>query len=118
MKTSSKIAIAAAAVGAWLIAKKNKSVSGIGRVEYSNFGGAQIISKNGNRAIEISIINNAKGDTLGVYSLYKSYGRFGSYWEYLSTIGEYKTLSGAIKAAKKYWDESGVEYNPKDFEKL
>ena len=29
MKTSSKIAIAAAAVGAWLIARKNKSVSGI-----------------------------------------------------------------------------------------
>ena len=30
MKTSSKIAIAAAAVGAWLIAKKKQSVSGIG----------------------------------------------------------------------------------------
>lgn len=32
MKTSSKIAIAAAAVGAWLLAKKKQSVSGIGGV--------------------------------------------------------------------------------------
>ena len=35
MKTSSKIAIAAAAVGAWLIAKKKQSVSGYRR-SYDN----------------------------------------------------------------------------------
>lgn len=34
MKTSSKIVIAAAAVGAWLLAKKKQGVSGIGGVDW------------------------------------------------------------------------------------
>ena len=33
MKTSSKIAIAAAAVGAWLIAQKKGAISGIGAID-------------------------------------------------------------------------------------
>ena len=44
--------------------------------------------------------------------------RYGFKWEFLSHIGDYKTLSGAIKAAKKYWDMRGIKYDPKDFEKL
>ena len=39
MKTGSKIAIAVAAIGAWLFARKNKSVSGIGYARRRYFGG-------------------------------------------------------------------------------
>lgn len=38
MKTSSKIAIAAAAVGAWLLAKKKGAISGIGAIHYTIVG--------------------------------------------------------------------------------
>ena len=45
MKTGSKIAIAAAAVGAWLCARKTKSVSGIGKVDINDFEELVILCK-------------------------------------------------------------------------
>ena len=92
----------------------------IGKVDYSNFEEARVISTNGGRAIEFTIYGGDKGKYVTVNLVYrnKMYPKNGLEWEYLSTIGEYKTLSGAIKAAKKYWDRQGVEYNPTDFEKL
>ena len=203
MKTSSKIAIAAAAVGAWLLGRRNDSVSGmagvpigaakkyyvyagywenyissehmpapyvlrktfrsidraleyadnlgdeviycdnvkydlpdwlyetlqdndyeffvpeieVGKVDYSDFDGARIVAKDGSHAIEFTIYGGT-GSGIVVSSEYKGKGKYGSIWEYLSHIGEYKTLSGAVRAAKKYWDERGIQYDPKDFENL
>lgn len=87
----------------------------IGKVDYSDYDGARIVAKDGLHGIEFNIYG---GGEIVVSSVYKGKGKYGSIWEYLSHIGEYKTLSGAIKAAKKYWDMRGIEYNPKDFEKL
>ena len=56
MKTSSKIAIAAAAVGAWLLAKKKGVISGIGSAIRNDFYGAIIESEDGNFKVEFSII--------------------------------------------------------------
>lgn len=90
----------------------------IGKVDYSNFDGARIVAKNGTSGIEFDIYGG-NGGYITVTAVYKGFGeRYGMDWEFLSHIGEYKTLSGAIKAAKKYWDRQGVEYNPTDFEKL
>lgn len=46
MKTSSKIAITAAAVGAWLFGRKNKSVSGIGKA--NQWGGMVTVTEGTN----------------------------------------------------------------------
>ena len=90
----------------------------IGKVDYSNFDGARIVAKNGTSGIEFDIYGG-NGGYITATAVYKGFGeRYGMDWEFLSHIGEYKTLSGAIKAAKKYWDMRGIEYNPKDFEKL
>lgn len=90
----------------------------IGKVDYSDFDGARIVAKNGTSGIEFNIYGG-NGGYITVTAVYKGFGeRYGMDWEFLSHIGEYKTLSGAIRAAKKYWDARGIDYNPKDFEKL
>ena len=100
----------------WMIRNGGEElISGIGKVDYSDFDGARVIAKDGSHGIEFNIY---RGGGVVVSSIYKGKGKYGSIWEYLSHIGEYKTLSGAIKAAKKYWDEKGIRYNPKDFENL
>lgn len=116
MKTNTIIALAA---GAAILAciKKQKGTSGVGKVDYSDFDGARIVAKDGFHAIEFNIYGGT-GSGVVVSSMYKGKGKYGSIWEYLSHIGEYKTLAGAIKAAKKYWNEKGIQYNPKDFEQL
>ena len=100
----------------WMIRNGGEElISGIGKVDYSDFDGARIVAKDSLHGIEFNIYG---GGGVVVSSVYKGKGKYGSIWEYLSHIGEYKTLSGAIKAAKKYWDMRGIEYDPKDFEKL
>lgn len=90
----------------------------IGKVDYSDFDGARIIAKNGTSAVELSVYRG-NGGYITVDAVYKGFGgRYGMDWEYLSHIGDYKTLQGAIRAIKKYWDRRGIEYDPKDFEKL
>ena len=86
-------------------------------MDYSDFDGARIVAKDGFHAIEFNIYGGT-GSGVVVSSMYKGKGKYGSIWEYLSHIGEYKTLAGAIKAVKKYWNEKGIQYNPKDFEQL
>ena len=100
--------------GLYTIGQWNKLL-GIGKVDFSDFDGARIVAKDGLHGIEFNIYG---GGGVVVSSVYKGKGKYGSIWEYLSHIGEYKTLSGAVKAAKKYWDARGIKYDPKDFEKL
>jgi hypothetical protein len=103
------------AAGHFEFLKKNGR---IGKVDYSDFDEARIVAKNGTSGIEFNVYRG-NGGYITVTAVYKGFGeRYGMDWEYLSTIGEYKTLSGAIMAAKKYWDMRGIEYDPKDFEKL
>ena len=118
MKTSGKIAIAVAAVGAWLIAKKKGVISNIGKVDYSDFDGARIIAKDGLHAISFDIYGRGENGITVTAEMKGSGDRYGFSWEYLSHIGEYKTLSGAIKAASKYAMMHNWVFDSDDFEKL
>lgn len=168
MKTGSKIAIAAAAVGAWLLVKKKGGISGIGgandhllptvseysryldiaqnkfgisreqarkryglytigqwkkllgigKVEHSDYDGARVIAKDGRHAISFDIFGHGENGITVTSELKGGGERYGFEWEFLSHIGDYKTLSGAIKSAKKYWDRLGIEYNERDFNKI
>lgn len=91
---------------------------GIGKVEYSDYDGARVISKDGKHAISFDIYGRGENG-ITVTSEMKGHGeRYGFDWEFLNHIGDYKTLSGAIKSAKKYWNMSGIQYNEKDFERI
>jgi len=91
---------------------------GVGKVEHSDYDGARVISKDGRHAISFDIYGRGENG-ITVTSEMKGYGeRYGFDWEFLSHIGDYKTLSGAIKAAKRYWNTSGIQYNEKDFERI
>lgn len=56
MKSSSKIAIVAAGVAAFFLARKKGIISGIGRAIRNDFYGAVIESEDGNFYVEFSII--------------------------------------------------------------
>lgn len=75
MKTSSKIAIAAAAVGAWLLAKK-KAISGIGAIHYT-----------------------IKGKVLDVKYRNTSYYGNNSYWVIIETENNMREIVWAYTAA-------------------
>lgn len=98
MKTSSKIVIAAAAVGAWLLAKGKKAISGIGKVIKNDFREFAIATKDGKDAICLYVQDS------GYISVeyIKKYGRGkNSWWETWLYDGSYDSLDKAVKAAIK-----------------
>lgn len=111
-------ALAAGAISVWRAFHQPQGAAGVGKVEHSDYNGARVISKDGRHAISFDIYGRGENG-ITVTSEMKGYGeRYGFRWEYLSHIGEYKTLPGAIKAAKKYATMHGWIFNEKDFENL
>lgn len=90
----------------------------IGKVEHSDYDGARIITKNGLHAISFDIYGSGENGITVTAEMKGGGERYGFSWEYLSHIGDYKTLSGAIKAASKYAMTHGWVFDSDDFKKL
>lgn len=90
----------------------------VGKVDYSDYDGARIITKDGLHAISFDIYGRGENGITVTAEMKGGGERYGFSWEYLSHIGEYKTLSGAIKAASKYAMIHGWVFDSDDFNKL
>ena len=99
MKTSSKIAIAAAAVGAWLLAKKKGVISGIGRTRHTRRIGAVEMT---HPAVYV-----------GTYKKYNNGSLFGE-WVDLTKFATYEDFMRHIRKLHK--DERDPEFMMQDFE--
>lgn len=121
MKDSLKLG-AAVIVGAGLIAwlkKKAKSgITGIGRVEHSDYDSARIVTKDGLHAISFDVYGRGENGITVTAEMKGGGERYGFKWEFLSHIGDYKTLQGAIRGAKKYANMHGWNMAESDFNKI
>lgn len=116
MKTSSKIAIAAAAVGAWLIAKKKGVISGIGAFRELAYDDYIISTQDGRHAVEFQWMSD--GD-ISVSAWYKGDGSNPQFdWDFWNHVGFYKTLAGAKRGAKKFMKDRGYELKDVDLNKV
>ena len=90
----------------------------IGKVEHSDYDGARVISKDGLHAISFDIYGRGENGITVTAEMKGDGSRYGFQWEFLSHIGDYKTLTGAIKAAEKYAVVHGWNFNSRDFKNI
>ena len=88
-----------------------KRISGVGEIIENNFYGADVTTTGGSKMVRFS--TDADGERIYVTAFMDS-GNDRDYmgnWEYWFTIGTYKTLSGAKRAAIKAMERMGYTLN-------
>lgn len=115
MNTGSKIALAGAAIAA--LAVITRHASGIGKVLENDFYGATITTKDGKHAVSFSA-NGGYGIRVDALMYYPENMNYGSDWDYWFHIGDYTTLAGAKRGAKRAMKKMGYKLSDKDLNKI
>lgn len=110
-------ALAAGAISVWRAFHHPQGAEGVGKVLESDFDGALVTTKDGRHAVDFRV--NGDDSIIVTAMMYApEQMRYGSDWDYWFHIGDYTTLAGAKRGAKRAMQKMGYELSDKDLNKI